>query len=507
MTTCRDDEILLAVRTEEGHGHGACTGGQISAPELAAGGEIESIDGGVQSSRDEDDATGSDDGTTQGHGAPGGRSGRLLSIASRDAAKWNLPLFLTGTCVDRQQSAPGRRGAGKPLRADQNAPHHAVGRAVLGSEFPIAIQFAAARAFDALVVAARDQLDLCGEVVLGKDEEAAGRIVGHAAPILAAGVPGKLQRSGERRRSKYWAGVEAADFVAAPFSVSFISPPGVVNGHVLRRDRRGKKREGLSGRSSFTGNVAFRYRAFFDTENRLTSRAIEDEEMARFGADGDGRDGDAILVEVKEQGRRGHVVVPEVVVNGLEGPHALTRFGAQSDDGIGIAIVAGTFTAEVVGTRAAGGNKDEIADWISGDNGPGIGGAGTRSMTLPGSEGRIGWISRDGVPGPFELAGKNVEAAHFTAGLIGRAVIRDAGTNDDGVANNCGWRSLLVVSVAVRREAQAVTKIDHAIIAKVRARPAGGRVERDEMGIDSGDEDTTTAAGEREAKVETPRFV
>ena len=60
----------------------------------------------------------------------------------------------------------------------------------------------------------------------------------------------------------------------------------------------------------------------------------------------------ASLHHFSERGRRRVVVVPDVVMHGLEVPRHLARLGAERDDRIGVAIVTGSEAAEVVGGRA-----------------------------------------------------------------------------------------------------------------------------------------------------------
>jgi hypothetical protein len=73
--------------------------------------------------------------------------------------------------------------------------------------------------------------------------------------------------------------------------------------------------------SFFPRHVALGNRALFHAEERFAGFAVQQEEVAGLRADCDG----GSLADVKEQGLRGYVVVPQVMVNGLEMPNHVLR--------------------------------------------------------------------------------------------------------------------------------------------------------------------------------------
>ena len=106
------------------------------------------------------------------------------------------------------------------------------------------------------------------------------------------------------------------------------------------------------------GNVDRRHRTLFDRKQGTPGEAVEHEDVAHLGVDDDG--GRAVLPG--EQGRlRGHVVVPQVVVNDLKSPDEGARRGAQGHHRVGPLVVALADAAVVVRAGTAGRNEDEIA--------------------------------------------------------------------------------------------------------------------------------------------------
>ena len=72
----------------------------------------------------------------------------------------------------------------------------------------------------------------------------------------------------------------------------------------------------------------------------------------------------------------GIVVVPDVVVDGLERPDHLAGLDVQRDDGIGVAVVAGAQAAPEVGAGAGGRQEDEAARLVDRHRRPDVGRAG-----------------------------------------------------------------------------------------------------------------------------------
>ena len=72
-------------------------------------------------------------------------------------------------------------------------------------------------------------------------------------------------------------------------------------------------------------------RAFFDREERFPGLAIEQEEVAHLRRLRDGRDRPALLLHVEKRRLGSDVVVPEIVMTGLEAPDRLPRLAIASN--------------------------------------------------------------------------------------------------------------------------------------------------------------------------------
>ena len=114
-------------------------------------------------------------------------------------------------------------------------------------------------------------------------------------------------------------------------------------------------------------------------------------------------DGDLAPVahERGEHRLRGHVVVPEVVVHGLELPDQLARARAQRHHRVRVAVVAEPHAAVVVGARRAGRHEHEVARGVVGEDRPGVRRAGERcALARPLRVRGIVAAARDRIPDP-----------------------------------------------------------------------------------------------------------
>ena len=256
---------------------------------------------------------------------------------------------------------------------------------------------------------------------------------------------------------------------------SSVSAPRLVRGQPRARERSRGRREGLRRRGLLARDVALRHRPLFDRNERRAGLAIEHEEVAGLGRHADGRDGAPVLAPVEQDRWRRDVVVPEIVMHGLEVPDALAGVGAQRHDGIGEQVVAEALAAVVVRARAARRDEDEIAGGIGDDHRPDIGGTGARgAAVLPGVRADRCRVLRDRIPAPLHRAGHRVEgrAPRRSARSV-RAAVLNRRADDDGVADDGGRRRDLIVGEPGRRDAQPLPQIDDARGAEALNRPPG----------------------------------
>ena len=212
-----------------------------------------------------------------------------------------------------------------------------------------------------------------------------------------------------------------------------------------------------------------------DGVERRAGAAVEDEDEAHFGGDGDGGGG---VAEGEEEGLGGDVVVPEVVVDDLEGPDLFAGGGVEGDEGVGVSVVAGAETSVVVGRGGAGGEIEEVEGGVGGDDGPGVGGAGAEFLVFgPGN----------GLPGPELAAGLGIVGADEAGLGVDLLVVADAGADDDDVPDDGGGRGHAVEAVFLK--VNALLEVDFSVGTEVGAGLAGAGVEGEEAGVEGCDED------------------
>jgi hypothetical protein len=161
-----------------------------------------------------------------------------------------------------------------------------------------------------------------------------------------------------------------------------------------------------------TGQIRGRNGAFLDWEQRRAGCAIEHEDEGGLGRLHDRIDRRSVALHRDQHRRRGQVVVPQVVVDGLEVPDALASRGAQRHHRIGEEVGAGTIGAVEVGARRTDRQEHQTALEVGGDRRPHIGGAGVApAVVLPGIGAELAG-PRDGAERPQQPPAARVEGAH-----------------------------------------------------------------------------------------------
>ena len=147
------------------------------------------------------------------------------------------------------------------------------------------------------------------------------------------------------------------DVIATRLAIFGRRAPRLVSGKSLRSEGRRLHGKRLGWRSDFARDVALRNSALFDGEDGLASVAVQNVEQPGLVALND--DGDVLPIEMqgRQQGRRGAVEIPEVMMNELEAPGELAGFAAQGDDRIGPPVVARAKSAIVIGAGASCGDE------------------------------------------------------------------------------------------------------------------------------------------------------
>ena len=274
-------------------------------------------------------------------------------------AERNFPGFLSACEVDTDQHAPGRRRAERARRpAQEAAPHH------VASAFHVRVFVAEAEAIGlhlglVLVEVRRHQLDHGGDRVDRHDGDLAVGVEGKAAPVRAADVGRSRQRSALGRRREDALVPQVLDHALAGHSIGRVEVPEVLQREALRAQLDGAER--LCLRCAFTRDVAGWHVALFDGEQRFAGVSMQHEQHAGLRRLQDRGHVLAAAPDRGEGGGRRIVVVPEVVMDGLEMPGDLAGRSLERDDRVRVAVVARPQAAEVVRPRARSRREDEAA--------------------------------------------------------------------------------------------------------------------------------------------------
>ena len=186
--------------------------------------------------------------------------------------------------------------------------------------------------------------------------------------------------------------------------------------------------EGLCGRGLLTGDAGLRDLPFLDRPYRFARLPVEDVEKRLLAGQHRRLDRATVDLDVAEDSRRGEVVVPEAVVNGLEVPAALACLAVDGDQALGEQVVAAAVAAVPVVRWRAGRQVGEAELLVGAHQAPDVRAAGDApGLVLPGVGSDLPLL-RHGVEGPELPAGAHVE----TADVAGRSVVGTERTVGDG---------------------------------------------------------------------------
>src|SRR5690606_32340080 len=118
------------------------------------------------------------------------------------------------------------------------------------------------------------------------------------------------------------------------------------------------------GGSRFAGDVRAGNRTLNDLEHGLTRLAVEYEDQSGLRRLYDRGNRFAVALDVHEHRLRSQVVIPQVVMNELAMPEQLAGFGAQSNQRVGVPVIADSLAAVEVRACRAGRNEHESATGI-----------------------------------------------------------------------------------------------------------------------------------------------
>src|SRR5215471_18285702 len=99
--------------------------------------------------------------------------------------------------------------------------------------------------------------------------------------------------------------------------------------------------KGLRWRQHFTVNGPLRNGMLLDRPNRLSAVAIQYKNKPLLGWLDQDIAQPIAGVEARERRLRGYIVIPDIVMHGLEGPHDFATICVERADRIGVLVVAG----------------------------------------------------------------------------------------------------------------------------------------------------------------------
>ena len=246
---------------------------------------------------------------------------------------------------------------------------------------------------------------------------------------------------------------------------------------------------GLGRRQLLAGHVGLRDGALLDRPHGFAGLAVQDVGPALLGGLHDGRDVLPVHGDVHQVGCGGVVVVPDVVVHGLEVPPALPGLHVDGEDGGGEEVVARVESAEVVDRRRVGDHIDESQIRVGGERRPCGHVAGPLpGVVLPGVVAEFALLG-DHVEGPEVLSGCRVVREHvpghvllhrLVVPLLMRVADHDHAVDHDRgrrVGDVADFRGQAVLGVVVPG-AEVVEEVDGSVLAEGVDRPAGVGVER-----------------------------
>ena len=225
---------------------------------------------------------------------------------------------------------------------------------------------------------------------------------------------------------------------------------------------------------------ALRYRPLLDVRDRCSAAPIQQEQLAALRRLHErGQEAAVGLRQVDERGLRRHVVVPHVVMHGLEAPAHGAVGDVERDDRARVFLRRlAAMRAEEVRRAVAGRRVDEPELVVVAHQRPDV----RRAARVLLAVGGLRVDARPShVPRPRKLPGDRVVSAHDARGLVDLEVVRDARADDREVA--CDQRRRRHQVDVRLRFADALHQVDCTFGAEAGAALAGLRINRHEARI------------------------
>ena len=228
--------------------------------------------------------------------------------------------------------------------------------------------------------------------------------------------------------------------------------------------------------------MLLRHSFFHHIGNRLARAAVQHEDLAPLGQLHQRGDGATLAVRDVIQGRlRGHVVIPDIVVDGLIRPAFAARGHVEGDDGRRVFFrQRRTLAAPEVGLLIARRQVHQAQCIIKSGRRPHVRRAARVGLSFRRQlgDGRIAQV-----PGPHQFPRIGAVGAHDARGFIGGAAVKDPAAEDDQVARDGRRGRVGVVRHVHFHLAQADGEVDGALVAETLAPLARLRVDLDQARI------------------------
>ncbi len=256
-----------------------------------------------------------------------------------------------------------------------------------------------------------DQLDHLRDADVVEEQVAVALVDGRAAPVEATVVARVDQGVAGARCGELTLVVELAEVDAAHQLVEEGRAPHVLFGQRFGAQRRHAYRVGLGLGYPVAFGMGLGHGFFDHVGNRLAGATVEQEDLPALGQLDQRGDLAALAVRHVVQRRLGsHVVVPDVVVHGLEGPALAAGGHVQGNHGRRVFLgQRRAIATPEIGLLVAGRQVDQAQFVIERRGGPHVRRAAGIGFALR-------WQLGDGrvaqVPRPHQFAGVGAEGTH-----------------------------------------------------------------------------------------------
>ncbi len=313
-------------------------------------------------------------------------------------------------------------------------------------------------------------------------EDLVDRIKRRTAPVHAASGHWKDRRSLRRGRCiEAFIPQRCEAFLASGAAENRKRPEDVGRRNLLRHQRRHVGGKRLRRRKLLAFHGPLRHAALLDRPYRLAGVAVEHEDKALLGRLNDDVAHSRTGVDARQRRLRRQVVIPDVVMGGLERPHQLSGLGAQRDHRIGVLVIAGPLAAPEIRARRRGRQEQQSTLFVGRHRRPDVGCA------------RDNAVVNERIPAPARTPASRIEGAHRAGWRIDADVVRDRGAdNDDAAAHHRSRRDL---EFAGPHQRLADIDLDLATGTEIGAGNPGPGVERDHAGIVGAHENPRSAGG------------